>query len=104
MCVFAGTVLVCLLFEFFGRFDLAIPSLYSAVALGAVTAMRWQLRSHLSFWVTMGVLLAAHVLIILAVPWGTKWVPAVVIIPIVLADLYVMLEIVSAVERFAKRS
>jgi hypothetical protein len=39
-------------------------------------------------------------LLILFVPWTAKWIPALVVIPIAIADVYVMLWIVSVVGNF----
>jgi len=50
----------------------------------------------------MGVIAALHVLLILSVPWSTKWVPAVAIIPFGIADLYAMLAIVSVIGKYVK--
>jgi hypothetical protein len=47
----------------------------------------------------MVILAALHLPLILLVPWTTKWIPALVIIPIGFADLYAMLWVVSAVGR-----
>jgi hypothetical protein len=104
LCGILGTVLLALLFDYFGRFDLVRPSLISAAMVALAIVMRWKLRRHVWFWVTMTVIGAIHVLLILSVPWTTKWVPAIVIIPIGIADLYAMLWILSVVRKFAERA
>ncbi len=48
----------------------------------------------------MTILAALHLPLILLVPWTTKWIPAVVIAPFGIADLYVMLWVLSAVGKF----
>jgi hypothetical protein len=48
----------------------------------------------------MAIIAALHVLLILFVPWTSKWVPVFVIIPIGVADLYIMLAILSVVGKF----
>ena len=63
----------------------------SASIVALAIALRWKLRRHLWFWVTMTFLAALHLLLILFVPWTTRWIPTVVIAPIGIADLYVML-------------
>lgn len=45
----------------------------------------------------MIVFAALHVLLVMFVPWTTKWVPALAIVPIGIADLYVMLWVLSVV-------
>jgi hypothetical protein len=49
-------------------------------------------------------LAALHVPVVLLVPWTTKWVPAFAIIPIGVADLYIMLWVLSFVGNLVKRS
>jgi len=82
LCVIIGSTLIAWLFDHIRRFDLARPALYSMAMLGVAIAMRWQLKRHVWFWITMTVIAALHVPLILFVPWTTKWVPAIVIIPI----------------------
>jgi len=103
LCGIIGSVLIAWLFDHFGRFDLARPALYSMVILGIAIAVKWKLRRHLWFWGTIIVMAALHVLLILFVPWTTKWVAAIVIIPIGIADLYAILAILSVVGKFTER-
>ena len=79
LCVMFGTVFLALLFVFFGRFDLARPSLLSAAMVTLAIVMRWKLRRHVWFWITMIIFAALHVPLVLFVPWTTKWVPAILI-------------------------
>jgi hypothetical protein len=48
----------------------------------------------------MTVLVALHLPLILFVPWTTKWIPAFVVAPVGIADLYLMLWIISIVGKF----
>jgi hypothetical protein len=100
LCVIFGAIPLMLLFVYFGRFDLALPTLDSAAMVTIATVMRWQLRQHAWFWITMAVIAILHVVLIALVVWTAKWIPAIVIIPIGIADLYVMLAIVSFVGKF----
>jgi hypothetical protein len=52
------------------------------------------------FWITIASLAALHVPLILFIPWTTKWIPVLVIIPIGIADLYAMLWVVSVVGKY----
>ncbi len=98
-----GATPLILLFYYFGKPALALPTLDSAAVVTIAIAMRWQLRRHVWFWITMTVIAALHVPLILFVPWTTKWVPAIVIMPIGLADLYAMLAILSVVGKLVER-
>ncbi len=100
LCVMLGALLLCLLFIYFGRFDLARPSIISAAMVAIAIALRWKLRRHVWFWATMAILAALHLPLILFVPWTTRWIPAVVIAPVGIADLYAMLWVLSVVGRF----
>jgi hypothetical protein len=100
LCVIFGTVVLGLLFAFSGRPDLARPSLILIGIVVLTIVMRWKLRRHVWFWITMTFLAALHVPLILFVPWTTKWVPVFVIIPIGMADLYVMLAVLLVVGKF----
>ena len=101
-CFMIGCALIALLLDYFGKFDIARPILYSTGMLFAVIVLRWKLRRNLWFWITMAVIAALHVPLILFVPWTTKWVPAAVIIPIGIADLYLMLAILYVVGEWVK--
>ena len=96
--IFFGSVLIASLFFFSGKGELARPTIYSIVVIIAVVAMRWQFRNQLWFWLTIAILVSLHIPLILFVPWGTRWVPALIAIPVCLADLAVMLGIMRIVE------
>ncbi len=68
-----------------------------------VIVMRWKLRRHVWFWITITILAVLHLPLILFVPWTTKWIPAIVIAPVGIADLYVMLWVLAVVGRFVER-
>jgi len=103
LSVIIGSVLIAWLFDHLGRFDLARPALFSTALFGVAIAIKWKLRRHAWFWITMAAIVALHVLLILFVPWTTKWVPAVVIIPIGIADFYAMLAVLSVVGKFLEK-
>jgi hypothetical protein len=98
--VFFGTILLALFLVCFGRFDLARPTMVSVAMVSLAITMRWKLRMHLWFWITVVILAVLHLLLILCVPWTTRWIPAILIAPIGIADLYAMLWVISRVARF----
>jgi hypothetical protein len=100
LCGIFGTILLALLFVYSGRFDLARPSLISVAMVALLIVMRWKLRRHVWFWITIAFLAALHLPLILFVPWTTKWIPAIVIAPFGIVDLYAMLWILSVVGKF----
>jgi hypothetical protein len=103
LSVIFGAIILGLLFVYFGRHDLARPSLISAAMITVAVALRWKLRHHAWFWVTMAFLAALHLPLIVFVPWTTKWIPALVIAPFGMADLYAMLWFLSIVGKFMER-
>ena len=104
LCVIFGTILLALLFVNYGRFDLARPSLISVATVALATVMRWKLRRHAWFWITMTFLAVLHLPLILFVPWTTKWIPAIVIAPFGIVDLYAMLWVLSVVGKLVEGS
>ncbi|MHB1938321.1 MAG: hypothetical protein ACYCOR_17305 [Acidobacteriaceae bacterium] len=100
LCWMAGCAVIVWPFYHAGRLDLARPVLYSIGMLGIAAAIKWKFRGHVWFWGTMAVFAALHALLILLVPWTIKWIPALVVIPIAIADVYVMLWVVSVVGNF----
>jgi hypothetical protein len=103
LCGIIGSLPIVWMFDHLGRFDLARPALCSIGMIGIVIAIKWKQRREMWFWTTVAAIVALHVLLILFVPWTTKWVPAVVIIPIGIADLYAMLAVLSVVGKFVER-
>lgn len=95
-----GALPISLLFVYFGRFELARPSLVSIGMIAIAIALRWKLRRHVWFWITMAFQAALHLPLIVFIPWTTKWIPAVVIVPVGVADLYIMLWILSIVGEY----
>jgi hypothetical protein len=95
-----GCAFVVWLLDHAGKFDLSRPVLYSIGMLGVAIALRWKLRRHAWFWGTLGVFAGLHVLLILLIAWTTKWIPAIVVIPIGIGDLYLMPWVFSVVGRF----
>jgi hypothetical protein len=104
LCVMIGALPISLAFYHFGRFDLALPTEICIAMFVIAIAMRWQLKRHVWFWITIAAIAALHVLLILFIPWTNRWVPAFVITPIAIADLFVILLILKFVGRFVERS
>ena len=61
--------------------------------------MKWELRGHVWFWGVMFIVAELHVLLILSVPWTTKWIPALVMTPIAAADVAGILTIIKLLEK-----
>jgi hypothetical protein len=100
VCVIIASFLCAQLFEHFGKLDLVLPILNSIGVLGFMLAFKRKLWRHAWFWVTMAVIAVLHVPLILFVPWGTKWVPALVIAVIDSLDFCLILWVLTAVGKF----
>ncbi len=97
LCVMLGALPVYLLFDHFGKSAFARPTLFSVATIAITNAMRWKLRRRVWFWMTMVAFAALHVPLILFVPWTTKWIPALAIAPVLIADSYAMLWAISLI-------
>jgi hypothetical protein len=103
LAIFLGALLIGLLFNYLGKAALERPTGLSIVVVAFAVAMKWELRWRIWFWVTTAVFMALHVLLILLIAWPTGWIPAIVMFPIGLADLYAMLAILSIVGKLVER-
>ena len=102
VCVIIVAFLCHQLFKDFGRLDLGLPILNGIGVLGFMIALKRKLWLHAWFWGTMAVIAALHVPLILFVPWGTKWVPALAIAVIDSVDFCLILWILAVVEKFMR--
>ena len=103
LCVFIVSMPIIGLFYYFGRPDLARPTLVSVTALGFVIAVKWGLRERVWFWIMTAFFVALHVLLVLSITWTTEWVPAVVSIGAATIDIYALLAVACVVEQFAEK-
>lgn len=88
-----------LLFDL-GKMNLALPTLNSVAVVGFAIALKRKLGRHVWFWGIMAAIAALHIPLVLLVPWGTRWVPALAIAVIDSADLITILVILAVVGRF----
>ncbi len=95
-----GSALCAWLFDQFGKLDLVLPTLNGFAVLGFTIALKWKLRQRVWFWTTLTVIAAVHVVLVVSIPWSSKWIPAMAIAAIDTADLVVILGIISVVGKF----
>ena len=100
LCLIIGALPIYWLFDHFGRLSIALPALNCAGMLVFAIALKWKLRRHVWFWISMTIIAALHVPLILFVPWTTRWVPALAIAAIDSADLIVILAILVVVGKY----
>lgn len=99
LCLFFGAIIVGGIFNHFGRLEMTLPVLSIGLVIGSVSALKWKKRVYPWYWITLAIIIAIHALIIIFVPWTTKWVPAIVIAVIVSVDFYAMLMLFSFIEK-----
>jgi len=97
VCAATGSFLCAWLFDKFGKLQLVLPMLNSVAVLGFVIALKRKLWPRAWFWGCMAAIAALHVPLILYVPWGTRWFPALAIAGIDSLDLLLILWILAAV-------
>ena len=103
LCGIVVSTLMAWLFDHFGRFDLELPVMETIGVLGFAIAVKWKLRSRVWFWITMAIIATLHVVLVLLIPWTTKWIPVAIIIPILTADFYAILWVCAVVGTFVDR-
>jgi hypothetical protein len=84
---------------YFGKFALVLPTLMSLVVIVYVTFAKWELRRRVWFWPVIVVVVALHALAIILVPWKTTSLPSIASLPFVVADLAVVLGIMTFLDR-----
>jgi hypothetical protein len=100
LAIMLGGLPLVLLFVHYGKLAFALPTLDSVAVIAFAIVLRWRLRRYAWFWMAVALFVVLHTLVILFVPWTTQWIPAFLLAPIVFADLYSMLAMLSAIEKF----
>lgn len=65
--------------------------------------INWDLRRLLWFWTTIATLLAIHIPFLLIVPWPSRWIPAISVLPFGVVDCALILGVIALMERLMKR-
>ena len=91
--------LVSWMFDHFGKLSEALPAINVVGMLGFVVVLKRKLMGRAWFWITMIIVAALHVLLVLFIPWTTKWVPALAIAVIDSLDVCAILGTIAVVGR-----
>ena len=97
LCVFTVTLLAAWLFDHRGMLDRTLPVLNSMAVLGLVLAVKWRMRRHVWFWITMTAIAVLHIPLIFFIPWPAGWVPAAVFAGLASVDFCIVIAIVDVV-------
>lgn len=98
LCLMVFFELCYVLLKHYGVVYLYRPILNSVGVFGFLFYLKWRLRQHGWFWITMTAVAALHVLLILFVPWTNNWVPALVTAGIDSLDICLVFWILGVVE------
>lgn len=90
---------VIVLSDQFGLLNMSLPLLNCIGVFGFLIYLKPDLRAQAWFWVTLGILVIIHAILIWYIPWTSKWVPALAIAVISTADFCLMLCIIAAISR-----
>ena len=100
--IILGVMLFLLPFYYFGRMDLARPSLFAATAIGCAMATRWKLRSRRWFWVGIAIVAALHVYLIFHFRLDVEWLSEFVVATYTLIDYCLILVLIWLIEIICK--
>lgn len=101
LCLFVLALLLRGLLKDFGVLRLYGPIWNGVLVFGFLFYLKWRLRWHVWFWITMTAVLALHVLLILFIPWTNNWVPAGVTAGVDSLDICLVFWILGIVEELA---
>lgn len=90
-------------FDKFGELNMALPTFNSVFLFIFVVSLKWELRSRVWFWVTIGFLVTIHVLLIWYIPWTSRWIPALAVAVISSVDFCMILLIIAGVRSIIER-
>jgi len=105
--VIAAAVVTSPLFFFFEQRnepEVGRAAWMCALVFVVVVKIRWELRTHSWFWLTLAGLAALHVPLILLIPWTASWIPAFGIWPVAVLDCAIILGCIALVERAVTRA
>ena len=87
------------LFDSFGKPGNGRAAWIGAGVILIAMKMRWELRKHAWFWLTILCIVGVHVPLVLFVPWTSRWIPAMGILPIGVADIAAIFGCLHIVEK-----
>jgi hypothetical protein len=97
ICVMVATLPVCWLLDRARRPELTIPVMGSVYVFGVVLVVKWRLRHHLWFWLTITFFAALHVAMFCFAPWMKREFSTFASIVFAAVDVYAMLAMISVV-------
>lgn len=102
--VVAATLPLFVVFALHGEEGRGRAAALSLGMLAVCAKVRWELHRRTWFWATLAAIAVLHVPLVLYVPWTSQWVPAVVSLPICIADGAVTLWVLRTMEKWMATS
>ena len=72
------------------------------IMLGILVACiraKWMLRKHVEFWVAIAMILLVESLMVVYIPWTSKWVPAIVLLPFGILNGFLIFWVIQLAEK-----
>lgn len=99
LALLPAVVAVYFWFDGYGYLDRALPSLCAVAVLGFAIILKWNLRRHVWFWVTIGTLAALHASLIAWIGGTGVWIPGPILAVVNSVDLVLVLSVLALVRR-----
>lgn len=92
------------LFAFFGKWERGLGAAVCTSAVFLVVAVRWDLRRHLWFWITIGFSLLLQTPLVLLLPWRVRGSTGISALPICLLSYAIAFGCVKLAEKLTTRT
>ena len=92
------------IFFFVGGLQLGIGAWICFTFVMLVVRIRWDLRRHAWFWITIVLALLLQIPLVLVIPWNNTNLTWITLLPVAVLDYAVVYGCVKLVEKMMKRS
>jgi phosphatidylserine synthase len=100
--IFFGSLALCWVLNRFGRLEESIPIAGGSAMCAIAVRLKWELRDRPWFWITMAIVVVIHILLIVNIPWTSRWIPSIAMAAVASADLIVIIIIIAVVQRLVE--
>jgi phosphatidylserine synthase len=100
--IFFGSLALCWVLNRFGRLEESIPIAGGSAMCTIAVRLKWELRDRPWFWITMAIVVLIHILLIVNIPWTSRWIPSIAMAAVASADLIVIIIIIAVVQRLVE--
>jgi hypothetical protein len=102
LLVFMALIPVFIVVAKVSSLEKAFISIVTSYLFYVLLSEKWEMRKRLWFWAMIVIFAGAHLLVIYFVRFDYRISPALVCLPIAIADFFVMYYLVNKLERFDK--